>query len=283
MPEEKKKLIRVEGYGAASTYGTGRIQFSFMSSPETGRKQVYTWQTCRDVANDLMRAHIQEDAKGELGGGYRFGTNPPVDFDKLRILVSLTDFGSIGHDGLKQNLFSAKRIINYYENMAGWGKTKISTVHHSQREKNCWLFTGPKEWMKASFLVSMVTLIIRILSGNGPLENASPENVEKLWDDLIEVNEKKRKDDERFDGDVVNYLKPHREKFKMIMHHYDEIFGDMDSKKNIFPVRDSVGFNAGGGIDSLCKSVTGISEIDERMREICDKYIKNGKYINTQK
>jgi len=281
MLEEKKKLIRVEGYDSTSNYGTCNIQFSFMSSPETGRKQVYSWQTCRDVANDLMRIHIQEDSEGKLGYSYKFGTNPPIDFDKLRILVSMTDFGTIGHDGFKQNLFSAKRVLNYYEDMAGWGKTKISTVHHSEREKNCWLFTGPKEWMRASFLVSLATLVIRILSRNGPLVDASPENVEEFWNKLIKTSERKRSNNESYNSDVFNYLKPHREKFKMIMHHCDEIFEGMDPQKNIFPVRDAINFNTGGGIHNFCKSTTGIAEMDDRMREVCDKYIKNGRYTNT--
>jgi len=267
------KLIRVEAFEVEHYSPSGDIHFAFMSSPENGRKQCHKWLMCRDFMSDILRAHVNEDTNYDFSSHYIFGENPPIDFNKLRLLIG-SRFPNQGSetrnqqavDDFKERVFSAKRIINLYEDMAGWDKSKITTVHHSVREKKVWLLTGPKEWMTAPHLVSMITLIMRISVNYGPLKVTKEKDLKKCWMTLLKGH-KEESDSGIFtlDMDIAEYLANCEAKFPLLMKNYDKIFSD-SIRQDIFSP-DLENYHVGSGINSLCNYETALGELNERAKK----------------
>lgn len=274
------KLIRVKAFDEKEDYGAPhQIHFAFMSSPDNGRIQCHKWLTCRDFMNDALRAHVNEDKEFDFSSHYQYGENPAIDFDKLRLLVGFrfdTSNGSRAEEKeieeFKERLFAGKRVINLYEGMAGWDKTKITTVHHSTREKRVWLLTGPKEWMTSSHMISMLTLLLRISSNYGPLKIETEKDLQKCWAKLIKRHEKeKAKGVYNLDLDIAEYIKRGESRFPLLMKNFDKIFGSF-TREELFS-KNLDNFHVGGGINSLCNYETGIKELDD----LCETYLEGGK------
>jgi hypothetical protein len=268
------KLLRVEAYDKEPYGSLNGIHFAFMSSQEKGRKQCHRWLTCRDFLNDVLRSHVNEDKDYDYSSHYKFGIDPPIDFEKCRLLIGQrfqngenTPTKQI--DEFKEKLFAGKRIINLYEDMAGWDRSKITTVHHSLREKKVWLLTSPKEWMTSSHMVSMLTLIMRVAVNYGPLKIETEEDLQKCWKILIKNHEKeKKKGVYNLDMDIAEYIKKGESKFPLLMKNFDKIFGNL-KQKDLYS-KDLNNFHAGGGIHSLCSYGTGIGKLDD----LCETYLE---------
>lgn len=268
------KLIRVEAFDKETYGANSQIHFAFMSSPEDGRKQCHKWLTCRDFLNDAMRAHVNKDNKYDFSSHYKYGENPPIDMDKLRLLVSIrfNNDKDPAINKFKEKLFAGKRIINMYEDMAGWDESRITTVHHSLREKKVWLLTGPKEWMVSSHMVSMITLILRVATSYGPLDVEDEKALAKCWKALVKGHEKEKKGGfYALDRDLSDYIKGCEAKFPLLMKNYDKIFGNI-KQEELFPEK-AENFHSGGGIFSLCSHGTGIKKLDD----LCATHLAGGK------
>ncbi len=268
-----KKLLRIDGYsnGPYSRLGATAISFALVSKPTPDtRKQATPLYTCRDFINDTLRATVHK-----TGGSY----NASLDFTKLRLLINKGYKGREQRYALKEKLFSAKRLINLYEEVAGWGETStISTVRVKDKKENeeeklytAWLMTGPAQWLHYSQLTSMVTLIFRVSANYGPIEFRDIVTAEEWFEDLIaKYEEDKRNGVVHIDSDLQSYLPRSYQKFYMLMKYYDEIF--IDHIKQAYPKEGSV--HSSGGIYSLCSFSTGDSGLDTRMQETWKKYKK---------
>lgn len=272
VQEEKKKLIAVEDIikdeDSYYAYSSTAVNFALVAAPENGkRKQATRLSTCRDYLNDSIRGHIHKDRVGGCSL-YMYGKYPPIDMNKMRLLIVRGSGGDSKkvNTKIRNKVFSGKAAINLYEGIAGWEKSKITTVNHSKVGKQAWLMTGPGNWMKASNLLSMVTLIIRVAANNGPLKVDSLEELNAHWKKMIEGESYGVYSDK-------HYLKNCHDKFELIMRHCDEIF--CDSLEENYPGEDYEGsFHSGGGINALCTFSTHIGDIDERFQEIYTKHFE---------
>jgi len=244
-----------------------------VSSPADGRRQLSSFYTCRDYLSDDLLSRY--GAKGRTGSG-------SIDTTRLRLLigVGLTDDTA---EEWKQSLYDAKRIINIYEEVAGFSRTSVLTrVNYmyngkkSSNVKHCWLLTGPEEWMRYSQLVSMVTLILRTVTRyKQASEVETIEQVEEYWQRLIkESNANGAKPGLRH-ADTSDYLPRCWQKFHMMMRWFDKIFTLSGEKAH----KDARNWHSRGGINSLCTFNTGLRQIDEPMREAWEEWRK--KYPNT--
>lgn len=257
LEKETKKLPRVEGtWTQSQSPYNSRLAFSLVSSPKNGRKQCITLVTCRDFIHDSIRDHVNDTRESSY---YHPGVNPSIDMDKMRLLVSIAGDPEI----TKRSLFSGKRVLNIYENLAGWKPSVISTVKHNQY-KNAWLITGPKEWMNYSAMLSMVTLILRVSVNHGPIEATNIEELSAWWKNLIEKPPSPYGD--------INYIVTTHDKFRILVEHYDKIF--IKGYEEAYPKNTRVPFHGGGGIVSLCTYTSGLGELDERFKKIVKKYSK---------
>lgn len=270
--EEKKKLIRVEDWpGSACIYTNNGIMFSFVTRAKGAediitRRQSTQFFTCRDHVSDVLRAHVHQ----RHNGVYDFGSNPPIDMEKMRMLVrkdcAKEEFGEY-----RKRFFSAKRVLNFYEKAVGWPLSKITTVKMKKKKDTAaWLVTGPKQWVSYSQLMSMVTLIFRVASNYGPIEFTDNDDIEKWFSDLIEkYNEDVQSGIFQQDADLNSYLPASWDKFFMLVTRYGDIFTQPISEA--YPADGSV--HPAGGIYHLCSfQETNNPTLDKNMKAVWEDY-----------
>lgn len=259
-----KKLIKVSSdYEDSGIYGS-HAMFSLMSAPKDGeRYQVMDFNSCRDFINDALRAHhLKRD-----DGGYTYGENPPIDTEKLRLLVTRGGILRASEGDIKtfkDKLFAAKRVLNFYEKLAGWEKSKITTVSHSTMEKKVWLITGPAGWMSSSHLLSMATLIIRAITKSFAPEKTitTEKQMTAYWKEVLALK--------KADADFSSYIPKCYQKFPVLMKRYNEIF-DL-SPKVLFPsAHNGSSWHSCGGIVALCKLESGVAKLDAKLGEVLEK------------
>lgn len=244
------KKITIDGREMGSEYGSsgGQISFTLVAGPGQGWKQVREFSTCRDFINDRI---IVDYNNRRASSDFHRGR---VDKRYLRLLISASG---------KSKIFAAKRVINMYENLAGWKrKSTIKWVEHNSKSiGGCWMLTGPSKWMKSSHLVSMVTLIFRIVLDCGGFENLTTlDEVEARFSSICVDKVKGRY------RDSYNILPSSWPMFRMLMTRYDAIFGNL-KHTDANPPNMVNKWHGPGGIMSLCTFKTNVKILDSRMKK----------------
>lgn len=259
MPEKKKKLIRVEGLGSSNPYAISSMNFSFVSSPADGRRQVCGIMTCRENVNSAVWSALNEQTTS-----YYNVENPDMDFTKLRLLM-VHDADRV--DDFKRRLFNGKAALNLLEGLAGWKKSTITTVKHSNY-KNAWLLTGPEEWMSQPQLLSLATWVLRLAGFKGPLNVDSYDHLEKSFFDI------QQKDNGN--SDSRTYCKEFWNKAFVLVKYHKEIFTGM-SLKDSWPKSATSGFGVYSGLLTFCQDSASYSNqvraAQKRFTELCGKYL----------
>lgn len=264
----KKKLIKVEGYKSTYSRKPQSVTFSLVSKTNEGRKQIMPFLTCRDHLNDALHSRMHKNSCCV----YTHGEDLPIDLDKLRLLIGRCFDNKESCEKFKENIFSAKRLLNLYEDTAGWDRSKITTVNHSIIKYNAWLLTGPKEWVSYPNLLSLITLIFRIIGNYGPIKFSNNEEAEKWFYDLINDYEMGRVKSPifQYDSDLSNYLPKCWDKLHMIMKYHKEIFTEPAEK--IF--KSDMYIHSAGGIVQLCLSNTSSTILDKNMQVVYERFKK---------
>jgi len=261
----KELDITIDGNKAVGNYGLSSNQpilFALCSSPELGRKQITPFFSCRDYINDVIhnyynnKKYIYESLSGrEL-----------LDVNRLRLLVTcnFNNYDNAKLDMWQKNLYVGKHIINLYEELAGFKKkTVIAKVKHSQVcVKHCWQLVGPKEWMRYSHLVSMVTLILRCVIRNPTILNIpnSIGNAETMLRGL-----------ETSLGhhvDYYSYLPTCLPMFSKLMRNFEKVFNLSPEEVHLITSESNESWHSRGGIFSLCSCDTKVRKIDEVIRNL---------------
>jgi len=263
-----KMLLRIRGKSPGPYESNSRneyIRFAMVSKPVDGiRRQATPFYTCRDFINDTLRDCVHEHTES---GKY----SDAVDLTKLRLLIGRDCKNKVERYAFKEKLFSAKRLINFYEKIAGWGNPSVITTVRLENgtARNAWLLTGPQEWLRYSHLTSMITLVFRVMSNYGPIKFMDVDDIEEWCEGVIKkYDEDKTSGSYRTDWDIEHYLRQSYQKFYMMMKYYDKIF--CDPMEDAYPESGSVHSN--GGIFQLCSFTTGCSPLDKRMKEIWEIY-----------
>jgi len=250
--------IKVEGltragdpYGNNSVLVDYSVSFALCSSPKDGRRQCTSWATCK--------AYIHDSVFDYLTGSHLFydrDNAPPIDMNKLRLLVGK---GKGGKE-FKKSLYAAKKVVNFYEELAGWKPSKIAPVDHSRGYQDLYLITGPKQWMSAPQLLSMVMLILRACSINGPVKFENNDDLEKLYEKW--ANSPTARDS--------RYIKDCRNKLSLVAKHYDDIFGGFKPEDLYVNDYKTVSSHS-NGIQYLCKFISATAELNDRFENICEE------------
>jgi hypothetical protein len=225
------------------------ISFTLAGPAEDGLIMLRAATSCRDFISDMMIA--------VLNTGRDQGREKNIDFSKLHLLVS-TGKGNSPSSSFQQKLQYALNVINAYERLGRWDEfTTLEPVKLTNSSVNsAWLFEGSGRWMKTSHLVSMLTLIIRVVINYGGFENVySVTDAEKRFKEISNTAP---------GGDGQYLLPPCYKKFKMLAKWYDEIFAVTDSK--FWMPADKIGrWHSSGGIHSLCTNAVYVPGVDEFM------------------
>ncbi len=251
---EEKITVKKGEFGLKYHHDEGMIGFALVSKK---RKQATYIRVCRDHISDDILSFVNS-------GGRKVGD---IDMTRLRLLIW-------ARKSKERHIFSAKHIINIYEDLAGFKtKSKIITAKYNDRG-NAWLMTGPGEWMCCSQLVSMVTLIMRIVWQSKPMEPNNIEQLESSWRELIR-DRNGRINHEFFD--IPTYLLECYPKWRMIMENFYDLF---DPRIEFYPKNGGGLWHSVGGVYELCRFNSTISLLDKKMKKLWkaeykDKY-KNG-------
>jgi hypothetical protein len=170
-------------------------------------------------------------------------------------------------------IYAAKRIINIYERLAGFAPVSVVTRVNrfdEETQKNltggaAWLLTGPKEWMRVSQLVSMITLIFRVIWRTDILPEEEMKNIHDVNAFFAQIV--KTCSNGGYNsilGEDRNYI-PQYPKYEMFMIKYKELFGEL-SIETLFP-KGASGWHSNGGITSLSNAGTGIRILDEKVKK----------------
>lgn len=247
-----------------------QIAFSIVSSPADGRRQIKAFDACRDYINDCLISYFNRDEiKRGMYAYWKKGAHPPVDETALRLLISTSSKKETGEtlQTKKKNLFAAKRIINLYEELAGFERRSViaSVEHENSKVGDCWLVTAPSEWQKASNLVSMVTLIFRVVYNNGRAENLQNlEEVEQYFHGLCPKGGGY--------GDLGSLLPASFPFYRMLMEEYNILF--QERPLSFWYPKGFVGsWHGSGGIWSLCTAQTQVVSIDSLIRGTKEKWL----------
>lgn len=244
--------IKVKGYDTIYAPGRGCVSFALCSSPKNGREQCMRFESCKAFLQDMIFDYM--DKEDDMAYDERVYN---IDMNKLRLLV--TDGSDEVDEDFKRRLYGAKKVVNFYEKIAGWPPSKIARVDHTHY-KSVWLITGPKGWMSAPQLISMVTLVLRSVTENGPIEFKNNEDLEKLYKSWA---------DER-KGVDSSYLAFCWNKLHLVMKHYKELFEGFSP----------IDLHANGPVDShsngivyMCQFRSATKKLNERFRKLCEKKI----------
>jgi hypothetical protein len=254
--------IKVKALNTSDPYKTstgGDVGFSLASSPKDGRRQVLGFMSCKAFVHDVVTEFIVKGQRS-VCGTYRKENNPPVDMNKLRLLVATSEKDI---DVFKKKLFAAKKMLNIFEEAAGWKKSKITTVDHETLGEKVWLITGPKQWMASPHMISFVTLIIRIATRKGPVKVKTKEDVLNQLKEWAEGS--------RYSSDV-NYVQNCWQKLFPLVENFDEIFKGLTPEQCYGPGR--VGMHS-NGIAYLGQYKCGCEQLNKRLKEVCEE--KKGK------
>lgn len=261
MVEENRK-VTIKGFPTekSNPYTLRGVYYSLVSSPKDGREQCTRFLSCRDYIHEIVRAHVQKN--GRLSCYYTPDENPPIDMERLRLLIA-NDYDYEEAKDFKKKLFNAKKIINFYEEIANWGRSKITTVTH-EIKKNAWLLTGPKEWMSYPNLLSMVTLILRIGIKYGPIEFKDNKTLEEMYKGIIDKHDKKGAGYEYHD---ISYLKQCYKRFYLIAKHHKILF-TLPLEEAYPPNGSGNDFHPQGGIVEMCKFRAADEGLNVRFKEL---------------
>ena len=137
------------------------VKYAFLTSKEEGNKQCHPWIKCRDFLHDALRAHVAKKKEGIFGFRYESGVNPPLDLEKMRLLVKRDankDEKNIS-ENTKEIMDCALAILNCVEK---YTNVKPLTKLYETNQKDIYLFEGAKDWMESTFMISLYTLLIRL-------------------------------------------------------------------------------------------------------------------------
>jgi len=220
------------------------VEFALVSSPSMGRQQLHQFYSCRDYMNDILcaTANHKETSLATRDALLQ------IDSERLRLLVN------VDGDQSNKSVLSSKRILNIYESLGNFtSRTKIvRPLYKDKKRKGIWLFTSPGEWTISSYLLSMVTMIIKLCVKGAVTELPDTvEAVRQLWDRLCKNNNN--------DIYFTCYLPICKDKFELILRNYRKIF-DVP-KEDMYPVDDH-NWHSHGGIYALC-SGEGAKKINE--------------------
>lgn len=227
-----------------SIYGYGDSigpSFALVSAPKEGRKQLFRFVSCKAKVHDIVTSYVNGSGNDDWGL-YDKSKMPDVDMNKLRLLVRVLP-------DRKDNLFAAKRTLNVIEKAAGWKPSKIVTV--DMKKGKAWLITGPKQWMSAPSMLSMVTLIIRACVNNGPIPSNNEHDIENTFESWASGG-----------GEDSRYLDTCWDKLFLIARNYDRLF------KGITASICYEFSHHGDGIEHLCYCKSECATLNKRMKKL---------------
>lgn len=265
----KKKLIHVEGRaGNVQGYEFSSINFAFVASSAHNRRQATGTMTCREHFNRTFWHAVRK----EKDGYYNPDSDPPIDLEKLRILIVYNP-REVSVETFKSKLFNGKACLNLLEKINGWKPSSITTVKHSSY-KNAWLLTGPSEWLYQPQLLSLATWVLRLSAIYGPIASDSFDAFESNLKKMAEVSPSNS------NSDASTFVKAFWDKIYILLKYHNEIWEHMDFKKG-WDLHTDKGFGSQSGLLTFVRGDLEYSDnalqAYKKFKSLCNKYLPRKK------
>ena len=206
-------------------YSSTGIRFCISENSEEGNKTVTNFVTCREQLTSGFGKVLKEDK--------------PNKYSLIMTIEGLAN-NIIAMMKHKQEVFFAKRVINFIEAKYGIKKTAVSTVCLQQEGSKFkhfgWLFSCSNEWLDSPVMLSLFTLIIRVVMKYSTL---SEKIYKEVTDEVIDKICKFKKDSGSSyinkDFELLNgYLKH----VDIILNNRKSLFFDKSTKKDNYYVSE---------------------------------------------
>lgn len=168
MPNVYDKIDWVPpGTNLAEIYQEVETKFSFAFISKEGiLTQSHPWVKCRDFLHDAVAGELYDYDVRIFGFTFNKAKYPKrnrVCTDRTVLMISKK--GIKNPKEFEVKLRCAMDYINHYEKLLGLNTSVLSalpdnTVHTDY--KHVWLFEGPKFWISAPHLISLLTFLIRL-------------------------------------------------------------------------------------------------------------------------
>ena len=215
--------------------------------------QISKFQGCKDYMHDAVHNHHHNGASGLSNSShcYKPDFKPNMDINRLRMLMCTNT-----NTTTVEQVYTGKRIVNLLERRMGWSLSSIRRVEHPV-EKQCFLLIGPGQWMAASFIISMYTLIMRASSLNPA---SFPSNWREAEQKLGEWTK-----NSGGDGTILSDCYKKMLPFLMARH---QMLKDMTMEDLWPPDAAFFNFHNPAGFKSLCTGQSFSTKIKDRFREL---------------
>lgn len=256
------------------SYHLEGFNMAWVSSPSTGRHQATSIVGCREYLCACVCAYIRKD---DYYTKFLIDKDTPIDMDKMRLLVLNDGSNKLSKQEFKKNLFNGKALLNVYEKVGNFSSlSKISTINHKKYGKQ-WLVTGPKEWMKAGQLISVMTFLLRLSAFEGLIDTSSLDTVETDFNKMIKKRDKNRTEGKfapyYYGTDIDLNLKCFWDKIWVLIKFQNELFSD-DPKENYGGSLNNNDFGVLCGIRNLASGTSELpGKIDEKFAKLCEKHL----------
>lgn len=159
-------------------YQSVKLRYAFVSPND---EQVAPFCLCKDFLHDMVRAFLRGEDMHIHGMSYTYGKNPPIDMGRTRILARYDNVLKV--DGIDEQMESAIKLINYYDDILGVEHSKVERLSDSKFDHcSVWLFSSDKVWMSSPVLISLYTMLMRL--GEKRLKFTDKESLYKAIDDV---------------------------------------------------------------------------------------------------
>lgn len=285
--------MKIEWYpdkSMSEIYQQTGMQFAFLSPEKDGVfEQCHPFVLCRDFLHDAVKAHINKNKWQIFGFNYEYGKNPPIDMSCMRMLVrkkiftarpkDLRKISKECKDNIKKfekDMSDGLQLLNYYEDL---GNISISTMEETKDTNGnpVFIFAGSPIWMKAPYLVSLYTFLIRLgdkeFNFKGKKDGSIEKNYQRLMGEYTDGYAKKSDGSKLkpHDNDI-SYLRKNWDKIGIVVTRRKELFGEDDQIHDAFLNNKIVGgtFHDKCGIYNLCSYNSPESGLNKKLRDMVD-------------
>ena len=138
------------------------IKYAFLSPKAAGYKQCHPWIKCRDFLQDAVRMFVTRKKETIYGFNYKRDDNPPIDFDKMRMLVKRKAANSEKNPSEKTREIIDRGLDMIHCIEKHGGIKPLTNLFGVIGQKDLYVFIGSKEWMESTFMISLYTFLIRL-------------------------------------------------------------------------------------------------------------------------
>lgn len=261
--------------GLAEIYQEVDIKFSFAFVSDKGViTQSHPWVKCRDFLQDVIAGELHEYAVSIWGFTFNRKQLPErnrVCTDKTMLMISQKGIKLKG--AFEKKLEQSLLYINYYENMLGLPNSQLAKLPNNTVDscyKHVWLLEGPKFWISAPHLISLLTLLVR-LGDKLPDSKEVKDPAEVLKQ--IALDEKYP---EHTKDNDVKYLRDCHSKIETVLKltgKLEEVVGVENGFSKLYgwqkftPALNQSSFHDRSGILSMCKATYCVPAVNKVLTE----------------